>query len=602
MLVSDRTQFNRFRRSVVRATALLLIFAVIAACCFALSACDKNKKAGDAEKERNEAVTAFGNAYLSALNPEWSLSLSDEALLTRKDAGDYLVAANSVRAVCDVLRGSPLQTAKIKYAATFVSSEEGKALVASVKDNWKNVFTLMNGAGLTSTDAQYLAYNGLLAVIANDTAVYADAADKLNSLLKNVTDGEVRTTMTKALTEARNTVSCLNAAQPSANEVANAVKAAKNAIEALTAFVYDTAVVYGGGEDSASSFLDGIVSGALEGASSADAFAYLDAALGKVRDLSAKLTASAADALKTAMKLLDDRYGGFDSSAGGDSPMSVFSSVYWASDVLLPLCDYALRAGNVVYEKDESGAYRFAQKVLDYAKTRSDADSSAEAANRTILTAELAVSLYDSFASDSSGTAMSKVTEIFRSYEDETDPESLVALYFLYFFRMQDENPAAPDGDYKTAQLALLAVFNMQRAESMRTRYKITGTADAAMSGVMSSLANYLGLSYADYADVNVLSDYFYSLLTEGGVLPNGKSVQSVHDKLAEDFAATKNLIINDICDKFLAFESDGHVDTLRELAGSRILTANDSEDVTRVLDSAATLPYWSRVLFGLVK
>ena len=307
MLVSDRTQFNRFRRSVVRATALLLIFAVIAACCFALSACDKNKKAGDAEKERNEAVTAFGNAYLSALNPEWSLSLSDEALLTRKDAGDYLVAANSVRAVCDVLRGSPLQTAKIKYAATFVSSEEGKALVASVKDNWKNVFTLMNGAGLTSTDAQYLAYNGLLAVIANDTAVYADAADKLNSLLKNVTDGEVRTTMTKALTEAQNTVSCLNAAQPSANEVANAVKAAKNAIEALTAFVYDTAVVYGGGEDSASSFLDGIVSGALEGASSADAFAYLDAALGKVRDLSAKLTASAADALKTAMKLLDDR-------------------------------------------------------------------------------------------------------------------------------------------------------------------------------------------------------------------------------------------------------------------------------------------------------
>lgn len=91
--------------------ALILLLILVLVLSMSLVACNKRGQNG-AQRERARQTNRVEQIFLSGVNPKWSSDLSDDAVATLDNAGDYVVTKGWTSLVCDVVKNSSLQTAK----------------------------------------------------------------------------------------------------------------------------------------------------------------------------------------------------------------------------------------------------------------------------------------------------------------------------------------------------------------------------------------------------------------------------------------------------------------------------------------------------------
>ncbi|HBP51971.1 MAG TPA: hypothetical protein DD626_01540, partial [Clostridiales bacterium] len=113
---------------------LILLLVLVLILCASLVACNK-KGQTDAQEERARQVERAEQTFLVGLNSEWNANLSDEDVAKLDTAGDYVVTKGWTSLVCEVLKDSSLQTAKIQTFADTLESEDGKKLLEEFSQN-----------------------------------------------------------------------------------------------------------------------------------------------------------------------------------------------------------------------------------------------------------------------------------------------------------------------------------------------------------------------------------------------------------------------------------------------------------------------------------
>ena len=163
-------------RSAARAVAVLLVmvFAVLSAA--ALSACNKKPPAPTPEEERADAVAHFGVNVLAALGEGWRTDLSDEEIMELPDCGSYVEAKLWTEEIAEVLDASSLATAKIRFVAEFAVTDEGKAMLSGVSDNFDTVLDFVAAVGFTSADIGELGMGLLRKLMTDILPGYYDVA------------------------------------------------------------------------------------------------------------------------------------------------------------------------------------------------------------------------------------------------------------------------------------------------------------------------------------------------------------------------------------------------------------------------------------------
>ena len=130
---------------------LILLFVLVLILCASLVACNK-KGQTDAQKERVRQVERAEQTFIAGINSQWSATLSNEDIAKLDTAGDYVVTKGWTSLVCEVLKDSSLQTAKIKTFANTLESEDGKKLLKEFSQNAELLVPLLKRIGLTSRD------------------------------------------------------------------------------------------------------------------------------------------------------------------------------------------------------------------------------------------------------------------------------------------------------------------------------------------------------------------------------------------------------------------------------------------------------------------
>ena len=350
-------------RAAVAAALVLLIVAMSAVC---LSACNDDD-GPDPAAERAEAVNALKVNTLAALDAKWAPGLTDAEIIALASPGSYIEATLWTEMLAEVVSASRLQTGKIRTAAEFIASDEGKKLFADAAGNLDSAMELVDALGLTSEDVSELGFDLLCAVVSETRAMYTEVANRLNAIKDKVL-GAGNENIAAAAERAERIVASFGKDEVSAAEsVAQTLKAlgeAEEGVKTVLAFAYDTERIFGTGESGEG--LAGLIGSAAEGegalanVSEREMFAWLDGVLAGFEEFGKNMTAEKIASVKAALASVRECFQGFA------QPVEVVRDVMeWlrgAEELLgeVPFLTGAIAAAtDVIYERGEDGGYTY---------------------------------------------------------------------------------------------------------------------------------------------------------------------------------------------------------------------------------------------------
>ena len=350
-------------RAAVAAALVLLIVAMSAVC---LSACNDDD-GPDPAAERAEAVNALRVNTLAALDAKWTPGLTDTEIIGLASPGSYIEAVLWTEMLAEVVSASRLQTGKIRTAAEFIASDEGRKLFADAAGNLDSAMELVDALGLTSEDVSELGFDLLCAVVSETRAMYTEVANRLNAIKDKVL-GAGNENIAAAAERAERIVESFGKDEASAAEsVAQTLKAlgeAEEGVKTVLAFAYDTERIFGTGESGEG--LAGLIGSAAEGegalanVSEREMFAWLDGVLAGFEEFGKSMTAEKIASVKAALASVRECFKGFA------QPVEVVRDVMeWlrgAEELLgeVPFLTGAIAAAtDVIYESGEDGGYTY---------------------------------------------------------------------------------------------------------------------------------------------------------------------------------------------------------------------------------------------------
>ena len=350
-------------RAAVAAALVLLIVAMSAVC---LSACNDDD-GPDPAAERAEAVNALRVNTLAALDAKWAPGLTDAEIIALASPGSYIEAVLWTEMLAEVVSASRLQTGKIRTAAEFIASDEGRKLFADAAGNLDSAMELVDALGLTSEDVSELGFDLLCAVVSETRAMYTEVANRLN-VIKDKVLGAGNENIAAAAERAERIVESFGKDEASAAEsVAQTLKAlgeAEEGVKTVLAFAYDTERIFGTGESGEG--LAGLIGSAAEGegalanVSEREMFAWLDGVLAGFEEFGKSMTAEKIASVKAALASVRECFQGFA------QPVEVVRDVMeWlrgAEELLgeVPFLTGAIAAAtDVIYERGEDEGYTY---------------------------------------------------------------------------------------------------------------------------------------------------------------------------------------------------------------------------------------------------
>lgn len=351
---------------VLRVLLAAVLVMLLIASFFALAACNK-KDGPDPAAERAEAVNALKINTLAALDAEWTPGLTDAEIIGLASPGSYIEATLWTEMLAEVVSASRLQTGKIRTAAEFIASEEGRELFADAAGNLDSAMELVDALGLTSEDVSELGFDLLCAVVSETRAMYTELADRLNAIKDKVL-GAGNENIAAAAERAERIVEYFGKDETSAAEsVAQTLKAlgeAEEGVKTVLAFAYDTERIFGTGESGEG--IAGLIGSAAEGegalanVSEREMFAWLDGVLAGFEEFGKSMTAEKIASVKAALASVRECFQGFA------QPVEVVRDVMeWlrGTEELLgevPFLTGAIAAAtDVIYERGEDGGYTY---------------------------------------------------------------------------------------------------------------------------------------------------------------------------------------------------------------------------------------------------
>lgn len=386
-------------RAAVAAALVLLIVAMSAVC---LSACNDDD-GPDPAAERAEAVNALRVNTLAALDAKWTPGLTDTEIIGLASPGSYIEAVLWTEMLAEVVSASRLQTGKIRTAAEFIASDEGRKLFADAAGNLDSAMELVDALGLTSEDVSELGFDLLCAVVSETRAMYTEVANRLNAIKDKVL-GAGNENIAAAAERAERIVESFGKDEASAAEsVAQTLKAlgeAEEGVKTVLAFVYDTERIFGTGESGEG--LAGLIGSAAEGegalanVSEREMFAWLDGVLAGFEEFGESMTAEKIASVKAALASVRECFQGFAQpvAAVGDA-MEWLRVAESFADEIPTIVSYALSACDVIYERnaEDTYTYDFVRKLRLLAE---EEDEELRTVNTYALGAELFLSFAES--------------------------------------------------------------------------------------------------------------------------------------------------------------------------------------------------------------
>lgn len=351
---------------VLRVLLAAVLVMLLIASFFALAACNK-KDGPDPAAERAEAVNALKINTLAALDAEWTPGLTDAEIIGLASPGSYIEATLWTEMLAEVVSASRLQTGKIRTAAEFIASEEGRKLFADAAGNLDAAMELVDALGLTSEDVSELGFDLLCSVVSETRAMYTEVANRLNAIKDKVL-GAGNENIAAAAERAERIVESFGKDEASAAEsVAQTLKAlgeAEEGVKTVLAFAYDTERIFGTGESGEG--LAGLIGSAAEGegalanVSEREMFAWLDGVLAGLEEFGKSMTAEKIASVKAALASVRECFQGFA------QPVEVVRDVMeWlrgAEELLgeVPFLTGAIAAAtDVIYERGEDEGYTY---------------------------------------------------------------------------------------------------------------------------------------------------------------------------------------------------------------------------------------------------
>ena len=323
-------------RSAARAVAVLLVMVLAVLSAAALSACNKKPPAPTSEEERADAVAQFRVNVLAALGEGWRTDLSDEEIIELPDCGSYVEAKLWTEEIAEVLDASSLATAKIRFVAEFAVTDEGKAMLSGVSDNFDTVLDFVAAVGFTSADIGELGMGLLRKLMTDILPSYYDVAAELGRLEGMVIGGGQQD-----IAAARERVERVTAALGDTREecvdnfasVLASLDEAEDGLRTLFEFAFDTEQTLGTGAagEGLTSLLQSAAdgSGALADVSDNEMLVWLDGVLSGLDKLSATMTAEKLAQVKAALSAVKESFDGF--SLPVDSVHDIIGSLGYLS-------------------------------------------------------------------------------------------------------------------------------------------------------------------------------------------------------------------------------------------------------------------------------
>ena len=365
---------------------LILLLVLVLILCASLVACNK-KGQTDAQEERARQVERAEQTFLVGLNSEWNANLSDEDVAKLDTAGDYVVTKGWTSLVCEVLKDSSLQTAKIQTFADTLESEDGKKLLKEFSQNAELLVPLLKRVGLTSGDVSSLAYDLVSKLIQSGSKTVSQIVDRLDGVkdvmirngasaaaVQNVSENRVVLNLAKQ---------SLNATDAQKREMQSALDNAKNAFGELIAFAYDTSV---------NTLTDELYSkifeedGALSNVSESELSTLVGALLGNVSKLKNALSQSEVEKLNAALNLFIENFDDKNISSQVYAQIMIYAKyAYMVVDVIPSLCEVAEASREVISSK------AFIEDFLSCVKLENDKtlDDSTKTFNKLVLAAKV---------------------------------------------------------------------------------------------------------------------------------------------------------------------------------------------------------------------
>lgn len=380
----------------LRAAAAVLL-AVMTVCIAAVSfaACNQKGDGTSAGQQRADAIALFESNVLGALDESWRPDMTESEIITLPRVGSYVEASLWLDLLTEVLDASSLQTAKIRLAAEFAASEDGKRLLADAEHNADAVISFAGAVGFTSDDVSELGFALLRAAVSDTAEIYTTLRTRLQSLNDKVV-GSGRADIAEALERADRINASLGDAETTDNTLA-ALDEAEEGIGILFGFAYDAWEIFGTGESG--SGLAGLIgsasdgSGALAGVSDSELLVWLDGVIGAFADFGTRMTDERIAAVKNALAGVRECFAGFA------QPVEIMrEALTWleyaesAIDEVPLAAEYIAAAASAVYERDgeDNYTYAFIRKLKSFA---AEEDAQLKDINAYVLAAGLAVSL-----------------------------------------------------------------------------------------------------------------------------------------------------------------------------------------------------------------
>ncbi len=365
---------------------LILLLILVLVLSASLVACNKRGQ-NDAKRMRATQANRVEQIVLSGINEKWDSNLSDSAVATLDNAGDYIVTKGWTSLVCDVVKDSSLQTAKIKTLADTLESDDGKKLLKEFSQNAELLVPMLKKIGLTASDVSSLAYDLISKLISDGRSTVSGIVTRLDDIKEIMrTSGA----SAQAIENVNTNRAILNLAQQSLNAtdeqkqgMQNALSDAKNAMGELIAFAYDTSVNTLTDELYSKLFVQ---DGALSNVSPSELATLVNALLGNVTRLKNALTQEEIKKLDTALDLFIDNFDNKSISSTLYSQIITYAKyAYMAVDVIPSLCEVAIASESVLSSSDFINDF-LKQAKLEKDKTLDDTTSSL---NKVILSARI---------------------------------------------------------------------------------------------------------------------------------------------------------------------------------------------------------------------
>ncbi len=342
MDTNSRKKTNRLRRILIALTAAVLVVALT----FALVACNKDKKKQQAE--RADSVALLRGAVLESMGEGWKNDLPADKIAELDEPGDYVLANGWAKLVCEELKDSTLQTAKLNALAQAVASEDGKQLMHDFSANAEKLVPLVRSVGFTQDDVSEIVFR-LLNALASKSGEYLQDMRDLLLEVRGLNNVKYIAKVNDALSSVRLAIDSVVPTKTMEQRLLSAFEDAKQGLDSIVSFAYSSS--QSASDELWSALLKS--DGALENISDGEIEAVANAVMNNVGRLKNALSGDQLDKLNVALGLVIDQFDASSiSSALFASVVQYAKYAYTLVDVLPMLCDAVLTAGDVILDRE----------------------------------------------------------------------------------------------------------------------------------------------------------------------------------------------------------------------------------------------------------